>query len=301
MAEPPNVCLTLSNQPENVLLVRETLSGHGRDGRRRRRSSSTTSARRSPRRATTSCCTPTTARRGRCEVELYVRADAVEVVVRDHGIGHQAAHPHATRRRRWASACRSSRRWRRASSSSDVDGRRHGGAHGVRHAGREGAGLADAQRLSGTERGALAAGHDDRPGARAETTLARKVLPRVMCVLAARAHFTTDRISDAELVADALVVARRSGRARGDHLNVSVTVEPRSLELRVGPAGQRQRPARDRELSGRGPRTGHREADRRSPHRHRGPVGDARAAPARPALSAADAPLRRTRRPRAKK
>jgi anti-sigma regulatory factor (Ser/Thr protein kinase) len=27
MAEAPNVCLTLSNQPENVLLVREALSG----------------------------------------------------------------------------------------------------------------------------------------------------------------------------------------------------------------------------------------------------------------------------------
>ena len=27
MSEPPNVSLTLSNQPDNVLLVRETLSG----------------------------------------------------------------------------------------------------------------------------------------------------------------------------------------------------------------------------------------------------------------------------------
>ena len=27
MADAPNVCLTVSNQPENVLLVRETLTG----------------------------------------------------------------------------------------------------------------------------------------------------------------------------------------------------------------------------------------------------------------------------------
>ena len=67
----------------------------------------------------------------------------------------------------------------------------------------------------------------------APDTLARRVLPRVMCVLAARAHFTTDRISDTELVADALV-SEAFAPSTGDHLNVAVKVEPRSLAVRVG-------------------------------------------------------------------
>jgi hypothetical protein len=68
----------------------------------------------------------------------------------------------------------------------------------------------------------------------APSSLARKVLPRVMCVLAARAHFSTDRISDVELVADALV-AQAPTSSTGEHLSVAVCVEPRNLELRIGP------------------------------------------------------------------
>ena len=68
----------------------------------------------------------------------------------------------------------------------------------------------------------------------APNSLARKVFPRVVCVLAARAHFSTDRISDAEMVADALV-AQAPASSTGDHLTVAVSVEPRNLELRVGP------------------------------------------------------------------
>ncbi len=55
-----------------------------------------------------------------------------------------------------------------------------------------------------------------------------------MCVLAARARFTTDRISDAELLADALV-AQSAELSPVEHLKMSVCVGLRSLELRVGP------------------------------------------------------------------
>ncbi len=68
----------------------------------------------------------------------------------------------------------------------------------------------------------------------APTGLARAVLPRLLCVLAARAHFSTDRISDAQLVADALV-AQTPESIDGGQLGVSITVRPRNLDLSIGP------------------------------------------------------------------
>jgi serine/threonine-protein kinase RsbW len=60
--------------------------------------------------------------------------------------------------------------------------------------------------------------------------LARTVLPRLLCGLAARAHFSTDRLSDVHLIADAL------GASDGvAHLRTVAGVAPRSLELRIGP------------------------------------------------------------------
>jgi anti-sigma regulatory factor (Ser/Thr protein kinase) len=70
----------------------------------------------------------------------------------------------------------------------------------------------------------------------APASLAYKVLPRILSVLAARAHFSTDRISDAHLVADALV-AHAPSSLGGDRLSITVGVRPRNLELRVGPLG----------------------------------------------------------------
>jgi anti-sigma regulatory factor (Ser/Thr protein kinase) len=64
--------------------------------------------------------------------------------------------------------------------------------------------------------------------------LARTVLPRMVSALAARAHFSTDRISDVQLLADALV-AHAHQAISGDHLSIGVNVEPRDLELRIAP------------------------------------------------------------------
>jgi anti-sigma regulatory factor (Ser/Thr protein kinase) len=64
--------------------------------------------------------------------------------------------------------------------------------------------------------------------------LARNVLPRLLRVLAARAYFTTDRISDALLIADALGT-HLPGAVSAGHLDIAVRVEPRNLELRIGP------------------------------------------------------------------
>jgi anti-sigma regulatory factor (Ser/Thr protein kinase) len=65
-------------------------------------------------------------------------------------------------------------------------------------------------------------------------SLARTVLPRLLCALAARANFSTDRLYDAQLLADA-IAAQAFHSIIGEHLHVAVAVEPRQVELRVGP------------------------------------------------------------------
>lgn len=66
------------------------------------------------------------------------------------------------------------------------------------------------------------------------TAIARGVVPRVLSTLAARAYFSTDRISDTQLLADALV-AHTDGSISASHLSVGVSVAPRHLEIRIGP------------------------------------------------------------------
>jgi hypothetical protein len=68
----------------------------------------------------------------------------------------------------------------------------------------------------------------------APSTLAQAVLPRVLSALAARAYFSTDRISDVQLVADTLV-AHAGDSISGSHLGVAVNLAPRDLELEIGP------------------------------------------------------------------
>ena len=59
---------------------------------------------------------------------------------------------------------------------------------------------------------------------------ARTVLPRVLSTLAVRAHFTTDRITDLQLLADALVAELGTD---GGGLLLELGVAPRNLELQV--------------------------------------------------------------------
>lgn len=68
----------------------------------------------------------------------------------------------------------------------------------------------------------------------APTEVARSVVPRVLSTLAARAYFSTDRISDTQLLADALV-EQMDGSVSASHLSVGISVAPRNLELRIGP------------------------------------------------------------------
>jgi hypothetical protein len=70
----------------------------------------------------------------------------------------------------------------------------------------------------------------------APSSVARAVLPRILSVMAARAHFSTDRISDAQLVADSLA-AHAPSSLGADRLSLTVSYTTRSLELCVGPLG----------------------------------------------------------------
>jgi serine/threonine-protein kinase RsbW len=231
MADSPNVCLTLSNQPDNVLLVRETLSGMaetvGVDGVDLN----------DIRTAVTEACNNVVlhayeGEEGPLQVELYVSADTVEVVVRDHGTGIT---PHIRSDEEAALGIGLSIIQALAPrvEFKDVEG---GGTEVRMEFATPSAQALDSRMLNGFQAPRLEhAQLATTTGlAVAPDTLARKVLPRVMCVLAARAHFTTDRISDTEMVADVLA-SEAFAPSTGDHLNVSVTVEPRSLELRVGP------------------------------------------------------------------
>jgi serine/threonine-protein kinase RsbW len=169
---------------------------------------------------------------GAVEVQLSVGAGVVEAVVRDHGCGIT---PHV--------------------GTDDPD---DSGPHGV--------GLAAIQAFSRRVAlsGAPGVGTEirmlfDAPGVRSlpapatsgrgpavavirsevrvtvrPPALARCVLTRVVGALAARAGFTIDRLSDAELLASDVAAAAGNGLALPE-LDVGIMTDRRRLELRIGP------------------------------------------------------------------
>jgi hypothetical protein len=64
--------------------------------------------------------------------------------------------------------------------------------------------------------------------------LARTILARLLCALGARAHFSTERISDSRLLAGALAACAPAPGGE-DRLSVAIAVRPHDLRLRVGP------------------------------------------------------------------
>ena len=64
--------------------------------------------------------------------------------------------------------------------------------------------------------------------------LAREILPRVACALAARAHFSADRVSDVQLLTDA-ISASVAEHSRALRVEIAITVRRRCLDLQVGP------------------------------------------------------------------
>lgn len=257
MAEPSNVLLNLSNRPENVLLVRQVLSGVadaiGLDGVTLNDIAT----------AVTEACNNVVlhaygGEEGPLEVEIRVTSETLEVTVSDRGRGLPdplaASEPGGSQ---WEAGRGGAERGREPGAIENEPSSSSGLGLPV-----IGALARHVELRAGVDSGTTVRMEFAAPGARpletkesdeefrlpdlgpaelpttmwvtiAPTRLAHAVLPRLLCVLAARAHFSTDRISDTELLADALVA--EAPQMIGEQLGVGVSVEPRDLELRVGP------------------------------------------------------------------
>ena len=231
MAEPANVRLSVASRAENVMLVRETLTGAAEHVRLDRTDLNDVHT------AVTEACNNVVLHaypgsEGPMEVDIHIAAQSLGVAVRDHGTGI----------------------WPRIRGVEEgvlglgltviqtlvdrVEFRSPpGGGTEVRMEfavtmARPPEPLADGA-LEPASVPAADLAHTSRV-AIAPTALARTVLPRVLCALAMRARFSTDRISDVQLVADTLA-AHSPAELDVEHLNVSVRVLPRALTLALEP------------------------------------------------------------------
>jgi serine/threonine-protein kinase RsbW len=242
--ETPNVSLRLPNRPENVLVVRQALTGLA--GALALDPIETNDLNT----AVTEACNNVimhayTGAEGALEVEVLVLAKAIAVIVRDHGIGIHTPEGNV--------------RGSREALPSDGMGlavidalARH-----VEFTEPAGGGTEVRMEFPRPENASMAAIVEHGNGGRAlgpvrdrdpvgmgrastvevtlaPSALAQAILPRVLSALAVRAHFSTDRISDVQIVAD-LVAGNVKESVDGSHLAVGVTVGSRKLELRIGP------------------------------------------------------------------
>jgi serine/threonine-protein kinase RsbW len=250
MAVQPNVLLNVTNRPENALLVREMLTGVALAISLEENELNDILT------AVTEACNNVVlhayeGEEGPLEVEVKLTRSCLEIVVRDHGTGIR---PRAEANESslgiglpviQALAHRMELR----------DGPRDGTEVRMEFATPSTESLQSLLDAKGVELAPVAP--MGPTGATivsiAPIELARPVLPRILSTLAARAHFSTDRISDTQLVTDALI-AHADGSFSHDHLSVAVTVEPRNLELHIGPlgAGRAQQLVGDSDLSGLG-------------------------------------------------
>jgi serine/threonine-protein kinase RsbW len=235
MDETPNVRLSLPGSAENVLVVRQALTGVA------------TTLALDPiecndlNTAVTEACNNVVmhaygGEEGPLEIDVSTRPRRIAVVVRDRGVGIRPPEPepepgsapgasagmgipviHAlTRHAEFAERAGGGTEVRM---EFDVPNARP--LEPVDGAGRASAAIRDSP--SGTVELQLA-----------PTAVARAVLPRVLSALAARAYFSTDRIAEVQLLADELATGARESFS-GSQLDVGVTIAPRSLALRVGP------------------------------------------------------------------
>jgi serine/threonine-protein kinase RsbW len=233
MAEIPNLRLRLANRPENVLVVRQALSGVAECLSLDAIETNDINT------AVTEACNNVVAHayegeEGLLEVDVYAQADGLAVIVRDHGIGMPAADEREREEQSLGglglvvidSLSRAVEFTEPASGGTAV--RMQFGACA------KAASLAleaDEQELALASERALGSNIELQV---APSAMARAVLPRVLSALAARAYFSTDRISDVQLVADVLA-AKAGDSINGSYLDVGVSVAPRNLELRIGP------------------------------------------------------------------
>jgi serine/threonine-protein kinase RsbW len=266
MAEPPNVRLTLSSKPENVVLVREMLSGIAasialHDGDLG-----------DIRTAVTEACNNVVLHAypdadGPLEVEVRVARDTLQVLVRDRGVGVGSGEVQLEEGQRGEGQLgigltvidALARHVEIRDGTGDGTEVRMDfavpGVSPVEPSAPPGASPADlpaaavpgvrprvpAPSLRSTQTASAPARSAQRERAPAASELevtiaparlARAILPRLLIVLAARAHFSTDRISDTQLLADALLAQTAAVGPVDIALGVAGT---RRLELRLGP------------------------------------------------------------------
>jgi anti-sigma regulatory factor (Ser/Thr protein kinase) len=231
MGAAPNVRLNLPNRAENVLLVRQALSGLAESVGLDAVSLGDVST------AVTEAANNVVLHayeggEGPLEVEMTSRDGGLDVLVGDRGCGI----PPSTRNGQTPSDGIGLPVIQALSDTVEFRDRPGGGTEVAMHFELEQSHpLHEQPRLEDAD-GEAATGQE-RPEeillGVAPTEVARTVVPRVLSTLAARAYFTTDRISDALLLADT-IVAGLDGAGDG-RLLLAVSVEPRNLGLRIGP------------------------------------------------------------------
>jgi anti-sigma regulatory factor (Ser/Thr protein kinase) len=240
MVETPSVHLSLTNRAENVLVVRQALTGVaaslGLDALETNDLNT----------AVTEACNNVVVHayggaEGPLAVDAFTLANTLAVVVRDRGRGIPApAADHEEGRFGMGLAVIDALTHRAQFTHPSQGGTQvlmefllPGGSS--LPVGSPAAGQLDDEADARGQAGGVDGGHANVVELQlAPTELARAVLPRVLCALAARAHFTTDRIADIQVVAE--VLAMEAGDSiHGSHLGVGVSVTPRRLELRLGP------------------------------------------------------------------
>jgi serine/threonine-protein kinase RsbW len=231
IAQVPNVRLNLASSPRNVLLVRQVLAGLAEPLKLDRIEFNDVVT------SVSEACNNIAlhaygGEEGPMDVEVCAAAKELCVVVRDHGRGIRA--PAVGPRQRNPIGLRLIEALADRVDYVDVpEGGTElrmffatGGTHQL-----ESASGQDPLKLCATS-------HSDSAQATriaiVPCTLARPVLPRVFAVLATHADFSIDRVSDTQILVDALVAGvERSASAHP--LEVDVRWAPRSLELRIGP------------------------------------------------------------------
>jgi serine/threonine-protein kinase RsbW len=233
MPDLPNVRLDLANRPENVLLVREMLTGVAEaidldpDGLNHVRTAVTEACNNVVRHAYGG-------REGPLEVEVDVASDALEVVVRDQGVGvdHHRGAPDGTTLGVGLPVIRAlvSRVEFRDAAGGGTEVWMEFAAPEIRAPDSIARDPVEPLAIAQAELAARAVATVTT----APTELAHTVLPRMLSVLAARAHFSTDRILDAHLLADELV-AQAARSISASRFDIALELEPRTLDLHVGP------------------------------------------------------------------
>jgi serine/threonine-protein kinase RsbW len=182
---------------------------------------------------------------GPMEMEIRVLADAVEVVVRDEGIGlgHVAAQGGGELEIGLPVILALAERVELGhppDGGTEVQMRfRTPGIAAPAHAGGPAAPASSVAAMPGGEQAV-----EDRivlPQFKPEVTLllpsarlAGSILPRVAAALAARAHFSTDRVSDVQMLSDS-IAADAFRVLDGAHLQLGLSAAARRLTMQVGP------------------------------------------------------------------